>query len=137
MIVHFLTFLIFAVAVSSSICARMTRPDRNYYPMQRVLWTVLGFVYGGSALARLFQPAPVPNGRLALSIAFSLAVLTATTYSIFFMRRRNKVPRFVPGEEVEALRARVRELERGEAAREAERDGLSRTGATTGTNCPN
>lgn len=115
MIVHLLTLLIFAVAVSSSVCARLTRRDRNYYPMQRVLWTVLGFVYGGTALARVFQPAPVPSGRLALSLAFTVAVLGATTYSIVFMRRRNRTPRFIPvsvlEQERDALLARVAELE--------------------------
>ncbi len=86
------TLLLFAVAASSSVCAHLTRPDRNYYPMQRVLWTVLGFVYGGAGLAALVNGATPPLVR----VAFSAAVLAGTTYSIVFMRRRNKIPRFVP-----------------------------------------
>lgn len=96
MFFHAVTLLFFVVAASSTVCARLTRPDRNYYPMQRVIWAVLGFVYGGSALARVFQSPSLPPGRVALSGAFSLAVLAATTYSIVFMRRRNTTARFVP-----------------------------------------
>lgn len=88
-----LTALLFAVAISSSACARMTRPTRNYYPMQRVLWSVLGFVYGGGALSSLFR---AEGGSPVSRAVFTAAVLAATTYSVFFMRRRNRTPRFLP-----------------------------------------
>lgn len=90
-----MTLTLFAVAISSSLCARMTRPDRNYYPMQRVIWTVLGFIYGGSAISSLFVAAG-HQSPVGVRLAFSGAVLLATTYSLAFMRRRNRTPRFIP-----------------------------------------
>lgn len=95
-----MTILLFAVAVSSTYCARLTRPDRNYYPMQRVLWTILGFVYGGAGLSSLFRSTTA----LQLRAAFALAVLAGTIYSIRFMRQRNRTPRYIA---LDLLGARV------------------------------
>lgn len=94
-----LALLAFAIAVYSTRCARSTRRTRNYYPMQRVLWAILGFVYGGGALSALVaivqggdhQPAP-----FLVRLAFNLLVLGGTVYSDRFMRRRNAVARFIP-----------------------------------------
>lgn len=92
--VHYLSIaLVLAIAISSSVCARLTRPDRNYYPMQRVLWTILGGVYGGAFVARLISGGVTPP---PIGIAFSLLILCGTTYSIAFMKRRNRTPRFIP-----------------------------------------
>lgn len=86
--------LLFAVAIGSSVCATLTRPDRNYYPMQRVLWTILGFVFGSAGIGALIgaQGTSPPLVR----IASDLLVLLGILYGIRFMRRRNSTPRFIP-----------------------------------------
>ncbi len=89
------TLLLFAVAVTSTVCARMTRPDRNYYPMQRVLWSILGFIYGGGAFSALLGGTQRET-PLAVRAAFTAIVLLGTAYPVYFMRRRNTTPRFVP-----------------------------------------
>lgn len=90
-----MTALLFAVAITSTVCARMTRPDRNYYPMQRVLWSILGFGYGGGALALLVN-GEAHQSPVVVRVAGTAVVLGGTLYSIYFMKRRNLTPRFIP-----------------------------------------
>jgi hypothetical protein len=87
------TLLYLAIALASTACARLTRENRNYWPMLRVIWMALGFVYFGSFANAVFgggeRPAP------ATRVVFGLVMLGAVAYSAWFMARRNKTPRFV------------------------------------------
>ena len=79
------------VAGGATHCAALTRRDRNYWPMLRVLWAVFAFIYGGSGLAVLMNRRD-PNLR---DLIFAAAALGAVGYSVWFMRRRNRLPRFL------------------------------------------
>lgn len=88
--------VVFAIALTmvaggATHCAALTRRDRNYWPMLRVLWAVFAFIYGGSGLAVLLNQRP-PGLRDAI---FAGAALGAVGYSVWFMRRRNRTPRFL------------------------------------------
>ena len=111
MVQHLITLVVTLIAIASTVAARLTRPDRNYWPMLRVIWAALGFVYSASAVAMLIAPdRPAPAVRLGSSIA----MLAAVGYAIWFMRRRNRTARYIhltieghevfrPIEELEAM----------------------------------
>lgn len=80
-----------AVAATAALCARLTRADRNYYPMQRVIWAALGFLGMGAGGTFLLGTSAAPTVRLL----FVGVLLAATLYSIWFMRRRNRTPRYI------------------------------------------
>ena len=82
---------LFVVAVLAALCDRHTRADRSYYPMQRVMWRTVAAVYMGSAVEALFDAPPAP----AVRAAFAAAMIAATAYSLWFIRRRNRLPRFL------------------------------------------
>lgn len=86
------TLPLLAVAIVAALAARSTREDRNYYPMQKVIWFVIAFVYGGSATAAAFGAPTHPLVRLV----FTAAMLGAVSYSLWFIRRRNRTPRYLP-----------------------------------------
>lgn len=81
----------FAVAGGAVHCASLTRRDRNYWPMLRVLWACIAFVYGGSAFGTLVGAQRNPTTRAF----FAAAALFAVGYSVWFMHKRNRTPRFV------------------------------------------
>lgn len=83
---------LFAIAIGAVFCARLSRPDRNYYPMQRVMWFVLAAIYGGSATAGLFDAPTRPSVR----VVFTAMMLGAVYYSLWFIVRRNRIPRYLP-----------------------------------------
>lgn len=83
---------LFLIAVVAALAARSTRDDRNYYPMQKVIWFVIAFVYGGSATAAVFDAPTQPVVRLV----FTVAMLGAVSYSLWFIRRRNRTHRYLP-----------------------------------------
>lgn len=80
-----------ATAAASSVCARLTRYDRNYWPMLRVIFATFGFVYGGAAIAALMGG----QGSASTRVVFSSVVLLALLYAIWFMRKRNATPRYI------------------------------------------
>jgi hypothetical protein len=87
--------VIFAIALTmvaggATHCAALTRRDRNYWPMLRVLWAVFAFIYGGSGLAVLMNRRD-PGLR---DLIFAAAALGAVGYSVWFMKKRNRLPRF-------------------------------------------
>lgn len=82
---------LFAIALGAVLCSRHTRPDRNYYPMQRVMWFVLAAIYGGSGTAALFGTTTRPTVR----VVFTLLMLGAVLYSLGFIHKRNRTPRFL------------------------------------------
>ena len=81
----------FAIAAGATYCARLTRADRSYWPMLRIIWSLLVLAYGGSGLALVLG-----RGRIAPAtrLIAAGAVLAAVAYSAAFMRRRNRLPRF-------------------------------------------
>jgi hypothetical protein len=79
------------VAGGATHCATLTRRDRNYWPMLRVLWAVLAFIYGGSGIAVAMNQRD-PNLR---DLIFASAALGAVGYSVWFMHRRNRLARFL------------------------------------------
>lgn len=79
------------IAIFSTVCAKRTRPDRNYWPMQRVMWSVIGFVYYGALINIVLHG----SGGLQMRIIFSVVVLCAMIYSSWFMNKRNNTPRFI------------------------------------------
>lgn len=83
---------ILAVAVGSTVCARLSRPDRNYWPMMRVIWSAWGFAYAASAIGLV-----VNDGQVAFPVrlAGSGAMLVAVVYAARYMARRNRTPRFI------------------------------------------
>lgn len=83
---------LYAVAIGAALCARSTRHTRNYYPMQRVMWFALAMVYGGSATAATFG---APTNPLVRAV-FTGLMLAAVLYSLWFIRRRNRTPRYLP-----------------------------------------
>ena len=83
---------LFAIAIGAALCSRQTRNDRNYYPMQRVMWFVLAAVYGGSGMAALFDSPTRPIVRAVFTVLMFGAVL----YSFWFIRRRNMTKRYEP-----------------------------------------
>jgi hypothetical protein len=50
----------FAIAAGATYCARLTRADRSYWPMLRIIWSLLVLAYGGSGLALVLG-----RGRIA------------------------------------------------------------------------
>lgn len=91
-----LCLLWLAVGVVAYLCARLTRPDRNYYPMQRVIWGALSFVGMGAGLSD--GAALLFGGEGSTTIAktvFAGALVAATTYAARFMRKRNTTPRYI------------------------------------------
>lgn len=87
---------IFAVALTGVAggavhCAALTRRDRNYWPMLRVLWSVFAFIYGGSGIAVALNRRD-PGLR---DLIFAGAALAAVGYSVWFMRKRNRLARFL------------------------------------------
>lgn len=85
------------VTLGASICARLTRADRNYYPMQRVIWTAFS-AFGALAAAGIV--VEIVAGQRASTIvtrlAFAGILLGAILYSARFMVQRNRVARYVP-----------------------------------------
>jgi hypothetical protein len=75
--------------------ASLTRRDRNYWPMLRVMWAAIAFVYGGSAFNLLTVRAAGTPPSPVVRLAFSGVALAAIGYSVWFMRRRNRLARFV------------------------------------------
>ena len=91
MLAHRATATTLAITVVAYLCARATRPDRNYWPMIRVMWSVLMAVYFGAFVNNVLGGRGGPVVRLA----FSAAMLGALLYALWFMRKRNRVARFV------------------------------------------
>lgn len=85
--------LFLAIAVVATDCARLTRANRSYWPMLRVMWSLLILAYGGSGIGLVMF-----HGRIAplVRVTATLAVLVAVCYSDGFMRRRNRVARYLP-----------------------------------------
>lgn len=83
------------IALTSTVCARQTRPDRSYHPMLKVIWAVFGFIYFGSFLNGVLGNATGDGTPFVTRLAFNLVALTAVLYSAWFMRKRNKTPRFL------------------------------------------
>jgi hypothetical protein len=79
------------VAGGATHCAALTRRDRNYWPMLRVLWAAIAFIYGGSGLSVLVSRRLPTTANLV----FVAVALAAVAYSVWFMRKRNRTPRFI------------------------------------------
>lgn len=81
-----------AVAFGAYACARLTKPDRNYWPMIRVIWTALAVFAQLAAVGAIMGRVNTIGGRLV----FAGILLAAILYSIYFMRRRNHIARYLP-----------------------------------------
>lgn len=73
------------------LCARASQPDRNYWPMVRVMFAAIAFIYGGSLTGNLTGGQPHPATR----VVFNVAMLLAVGYALWFIRKRNRTPRFI------------------------------------------
>lgn len=81
-----------AITLGTMLCAALTRADRNYWPMLRVIWIALGFAFAGSGASAVVEGGQSWGTRLL----FSGAILGAVIYAAAFMRRRNRVARYLP-----------------------------------------
>lgn len=95
---YLLALVLLATGGLALLACAIARPDRNYWPMVRVIFAALAFVYIGSGVSRLLmawrgvQPAAPAT---VLSLVFSAAILGALLYGVWFIRKRNRTARFI------------------------------------------
>lgn len=96
---YLLAALLLVTGAAALAAAKLTRHDRNYWPMLRIIWAMLAFAYTGGGVARLLAArrgaAPAEASPPLLSLVFTGAILFALLYAIRFMARRNRTPRFL------------------------------------------
>lgn len=74
-------------------CARTSRPDRNYWPMVRIIFAAIAAVNGGTFVGNLTSHGATPNP--VARVVFNAAMLAAMLYALWFIRKRNATPRFI------------------------------------------
>jgi hypothetical protein len=86
------------IVINACVCLRNARNDRSYWPMIRIIFVVLVAVYGGSFagnIGNMVTGSAESAPPFLVRVIFNAAICAATGYAHWFIRKRNRTPRFV------------------------------------------
>lgn len=95
---YVLAGILLVSGAAALVCSRIARPDRNYWPLVRVIFAALAFVYCGSGVARLLQAwqgLTLTAPATTTGLVFAATILGVLLYGVWFMRKRNRLARFL------------------------------------------